>query len=192
MTRDCTTFPRPGDCVQVESILMRKDSPQAIILVGVSGCGKTAVGKRLSQAWGWPSFDGDDFRPPENIAKMSTGIPLNDDDRALWLTKLHDLVADHLQSGKSMLLACSALKQKYRDQLRAGDPGTFVVCLKGDFDLIFGRMAAREDHYMKAKMLRSQFDALEEPADAITVDIDKSLEEIVEEISISIDSGKEI
>ncbi len=169
---------------------MGKDSPQTIILMGVSGCGKTTVGKRLSQALGWPFIDGDDFHPTENIAKMSRGIPLNDGDRGPWLAKLHDLVADYLQSGKSMILACSALRQKYRDQLKEGNPGTLVVYLKGDLDLIFRRIATREDHYMKAKMLRSQFDTLEEPADAITVDIDKSLEEIVEEIIIYKDSGK--
>jgi gluconokinase len=169
---------------------MGKDAPQAIILMGVSGCGKTAVGKRLSQALGWPFYDGDDFHPTENIAKMSRGIPLNDGDRAPWLIILHDLVAGHLQSGKSMILACSALKQKYRDQLEEGISGTLIVYLKGDFDLIFGRMTSREDHYMKAKMLRSQFDTLEEPADAITIDIDKSLEEIVKGIIIYKDSGK--
>jgi carbohydrate kinase (thermoresistant glucokinase family) len=90
---------------------------QVIILMGVSGCGKTAVGQQLSGILGWPFFDGDDFHPDENIAKMSKGIPLNDQDRANWLVSLHDLIAEHLRVGRSMLLACSALKQKYRDQL---------------------------------------------------------------------------
>jgi gluconokinase len=171
---------------------MAKEAPQAIILMGVSGCGKTAVGERLSQVLGWAFFDGDDFHPTDNIAKMSRGLPLNDDDRVPWLANLHDLIADHLETGRSMILACSALKEKYRDQLKEGNPGTLVVYLKGDFDLIFNRMSYRRDHYMKAEMLRSQFDALEEPADAITVDIDKPLEEIVEEISIYISSRKYI
>lgn len=156
--------------------------PQALILMGVSGCGKSSVGELLSQKLGWPFFDGDDFHPPENVAKMAAGNPLNDDDRTPWLANLHDLIADHLSQGKSILLACSALKQKYRDQLAAGNPGTVFVHLKGDFDLIFGRMQARAGHYMKAEMLRSQFEALEEPIDALTVDIDQNLDRITEEV----------
>jgi gluconokinase len=171
---------------------MDKGSPQAIVLMGVSGCGKTSVGERLSQILGWPFFDGDDFHPTGNVAKMSQGIPLNDDDRAPWLAILHDLIADHLQAGKSMILACSALKQKYRDQLEEGNPEVLMIYLKGDFNLIFERMSTREDHYMKAEMLRSQFEALEEPADAITVNIDKNLEEIVEEIGIYVPSGRPV
>jgi gluconokinase len=163
---------------------MSKASPQAIILMGVSGCGKTAVGLKLSQTLGWPFFDGDDFHSTENIAKMSKGIPLNDDDRAPWLAKLHDLIADHFLVGKSIILACSALKKKYRDQLEEGNAGTLFVYLKGDFDLILRRISNREDHYMKDEMLRSQFDDLEEPADAFIVDISKSPEEVVEEIIV--------
>jgi gluconokinase len=156
--------------------------PQAIILMGVSGCGKTAVGQRLSQRLGWPLFDGDDFHPPENIAKMSSGIPLNDDDRGPWLAILHDLIAGHLTNGQSILLACSALKQKYRDQLAEGNAGTNVVHLKGDYNLIFERLQARSEHYMKAEMLRSQFEALEEPADALTIDIAQDVDTIAKEI----------
>ncbi len=156
--------------------------PQALVLMGVSGCGKTSLGQRLSQILGWPFFDGDDFHPLENVAKMAAGIPLTDEDRAPWLAALHDLIADHLVQGQSLLLACSALKQKYRAQLSAGNPGTIFVHLKGDFDLIFGRMQARAGHYMKAEMLRSQFAALEEPAEALTVDISQNLDTIVAEI----------
>ena len=156
--------------------------PQAVVLMGVSGCGKTSVGAELSRILGWPFFDGDDFHPPENVAKMAAGIPLNDDDRAPWLANLHDLIAEHLRRGQSALLACSALKQKYRTQLAAGNPGTVFVHLKGDFDLIFGRMQARAGHYMKAEMLRSQFATLEEPTEALTVDINQNLDRIVVEI----------
>ncbi|HBY09401.1 MAG TPA: gluconate kinase [Chloroflexi bacterium] len=156
--------------------------PQAVVLMGVSGCGKTSVGAELSRILGWPFFDGDDFHPPENVAKMAVGIPLNDDDRAPWLANLHDLIAEHLRRGQSVLLACSALKQKYRTQLAAGNPGTVFVHLKGDFDLIFGRMQARAGHYMKAEMLRSQFATLEEPTEALTVDINQNLDRIVVEI----------
>ena len=156
--------------------------PQAVVLMGVAGCGKTSVGAELSRILGWPFFDGDDFHPPENVAKMAAGIPLNDDDRAPWLANLHDLIAEHLRRGQSVLLACSALKQKYRTQLAAGNPGTVFVHLKGDFDLIFGRMQARAGHYMKAEMLRSQFATLEEPTEALTVDINQNLDRIVVEI----------
>lgn len=156
--------------------------PQAIILMGVSGCGKTSVGQQLSRISGWPFFDGDDFHPQENVEKMASGIPLSDDDRVSWLVVLHDLIADHLERGRSMLLACSALKQDYRIRLRDGNLGVVFVYLQGDFGLIFERMQARSGHYMQAEMLRSQFDALEAPAEAITVNIDQSIEGITNQI----------
>jgi len=156
--------------------------PRALILMGVSGCGKTSVGEQLSQKLDWPFFDGDDFHPDENVAKMAAGIPLDDNDRIPWLMNLHDLIADHLVDGKSLLLACSALKQTYRDQLAEGSPGTVFVHLKGDFALIMSRMQARTDHYMKPEMLRSQFETLEEPTCALTVDIGQNLDRITEEI----------
>ena len=158
------------------------NQPKAVVLMGVSGCGKTSVGMQLSQILGWPFFDGDDFHPPENVAKMAAGIPLNDDDRSPWLTNLHNLIAEHLAEGKSLLLACSALKQMYREQLASGNLGIIFVYLKGDFDPIFGRMQARAGNYMKAEMLRSQFEALEEPLDALTVDIGENLDRIVASI----------
>jgi gluconokinase len=156
--------------------------PQAIILMGVSGCGKTSVGQRLSRVLCWPFFDGDDFHPEENVDKMAAGIPLNDDDRIPWLATLHDLIADHLSDGQSMLLACSALKQKYRDQLVEGNPGTVFVHLKGDFNLIYERMQTRAGHYMKPEMLHSQFRALEEPDAAITVSAKQRIEQITSDI----------
>jgi gluconokinase len=159
-----------------------RDHPQAIILMGVSGSGKTAVGKQLSQRLGWPFFDGDDFHPKANVDKMAAGIPLDDDDRAPWLKILHNLIADHLAEGKSLLLACSALKQIYRDQLAEGNPDTVFVHMKGDFDLIMGRMQLRAGHYMKAEMLRSQFETLEEPTGALIVDIGQNLDRITKEI----------
>jgi gluconokinase len=160
---------------------------KAIVLMGVSGCGKTSVGQRLSQKYGWPFFDGDDYQPPENIAKMAAGIPLDDDDRFPWLETLNNLISEHLEKEQTLLLASSALKQNYRDQLAKGNPQIVFVYLKGDFDLIFKRMEARAGHYMKAQMLRSQFEALEEPIDALTVEISQSLDEIVNEISAHLD-----
>ena len=158
------------------------NQPQAVILMGVSGSGKTAVGIRLADELGWPFYDGDDFHPRENVEKMSNGIPLDDEDRTQWLAALHEMIVKHLTQDQSMLMACSALKQKYRDQLAGGNTGTVFVYLKGDFDLIFERMRVRSGHYMKAEMLRSQFDALEEPNDALHVDVNQSLDVIVDQI----------
>jgi gluconokinase len=135
----------------------------------------------------WPFYDGDDFHPPENIAKMGQGIPLDDADRVPWLAILNNLISEHLSAGCSMLLACSALKRKYRDQLTDGNPGTVFVYLKGDFNLIFDRMGVRSGHYMKAEMLQSQFSALENPKDALVVDISQDLDGITKEIISHID-----
>lgn len=158
------------------------DPPIAVILMGVSGCGKTSVGMELSQMLDWPFFDGDEFHPPENVTKMAAGSPLDDADREPWLRNLHDLITEHLTQGKSLIIACSALKQKYRNQLEEGNPGTVFVYLKGDFDLIFRRMQLREGHYMKPEMLKSQFASLEEPSEALTIDIANPVEQIVEMI----------
>jgi gluconokinase len=160
--------------------------------MGVSGCGKTSVGERLSAALGWPFYDGDDFHPPENVAKMAAGQPLNDADRAPWLRILHDMIADHIDKGESLLLACSALKERYRQQLSAGISAVIFIHLKGSFDLIYSRMQARSGHYMKAEMLRSQFATLEEPQDALTIDIRQNLDTITTEIiTYLLDSGEE-
>jgi gluconokinase len=158
------------------------NQPRAIVLMGVSGSGKTSVGQRLSQVLSWPFFDGDDFHHQENKEKMANGVPLSDDDRAPWLAHLNDLIAENLNEGTSLLLACSALKQEYRDQLTEGNPGTIFIHLKGDYDFIFKRMQARTGHYMKAELLLSQFETLEEPAEALTIDIKQNLDAIIEEI----------
>lgn len=155
------------------------------VIMGVSGCGKSTVGQALAVRLGCPFYDGDDFHPAANVAKMAGGAPLNDEDRAPWLAVLHDLLARHVEKGETAVLACSALKKAYRDQLRAGqqDDVAFVY-LQGSFDLIWQRMAARPNHYMKAAMLQSQFDTLEEPDDkeAIRINISESINAIVETI----------
>jgi gluconokinase len=151
-----------------------------IILMGVSGSGKTSVGKVLAEHLKWDFYDADDFHPPENVAKMASGIPLDDSDRAPWLAALHDLISSSLKQNKSGVLACSALKERYRQQLMNGSDGVQLVYLKGSYDLIWSRMETRPDHYMKPQMLHSQFDALEEPSNALTVDISLSVEEIVQ------------
>jgi gluconokinase len=154
------------------------------VIMGVSGCGKTTVGLALAQKLGAPFFDGDDFHPPQNVAKMSQGIPLDDDDRYPWLARLHDLIADHLARGESAVIACSALKKKYRDQLRQGNEGIRIVYLQGSFNLIWERMAARPAHYMKAEMLHSQFEALEPPSphNTLIISVERSVDRIVDYI----------
>lgn len=143
-----------------------------VILMGVSGAGKSTVGKELSQALNWPFLDADDFHPPANIEKMRGGKPLDDSDRWPWLDRLNELVGSAEARGENVLLACSALKARHRDRLAAGCGDVRWIYLKGDFDLIQSRLEARKGHYMKAGLLQSQFAALEEPQDALVVDID--------------------
>lgn len=152
------------------------------IIMGVSGCGKSSVGQSLASHLGWDFFDADDFHPPENVAKMAGGIPLNDSDRAPWLDSLNELISSSLKADKPGVLACSALKERYRQRLLEGNDGVKIVYLKGSYDLIWSRMSARKEHYMKPYMLKSQFEALEEPMNAYTIDISQSIDAIVQEI----------
>lgn len=153
-----------------------------VILMGVSGAGKTTVGQRLAGSLGWRLLDADDFHPPANIDKMSRGIPLEDADRWPWLDRLNALVREAEAGGESVLLACSALKARYRERLAAGCAAAKWVYLKGDFDLIESRLRARKHHYMKAGLLQSQFAALEEPADALVADITGDPAQIAERL----------
>lgn len=152
------------------------------IVMGVSGCGKTTVGKLLAERLNWDFYDADDYHPPANIAKMASGIPLTDDDRAPWLAKLHDLISTCLRDNRPGVLACSALKERYRQILLANNDAARIVYLKGSFELIQARMVARAGHYMKPAMLKSQFDALEEPSNALVIDIAHPVGAIVSEI----------
>ncbi len=154
------------------------------VIMGVSGCGKSTVGVALAEKLGCTYYDGDDYHPPENVAKMARGIPLNDADRYPWLAKLHELIGKHLERGETAVVACSALKKKYRMQLREGNEGLQFVYLKGSFELVWLRMTARQGHYMKAEMLRSQFETMEEPDsdEALVIDIENDVESIVEVI----------
>jgi gluconokinase len=160
-------------------------APQMIVLMGVAGSGKTTVGQALAKKLGVPFFDGDNFHTPANVDKMAAGMPLNDGDRSGWLAGLADLIRASLTRGESGVLACSALKKKYRMLLRAAAPDggqVRFVFLQGSYELILARMERRRDHYMQPGMLQSQFDALEEPSDAITVDIAAPLEDQVIQI----------
>ena len=141
-----------------------------LVLMGVCGCGKTTVGRALADALGWPFHDADDFHPPANVAKMAAGTPLDDDDRWPWLDRMATAMREVNDRGGHAVLACSALKQAYRDRLaRAGD--VRFVFLRGDRATIAARLAARRHEFMPASLLESQFAALEEPADALAVDI---------------------
>jgi gluconokinase len=153
-----------------------------VIVMGVSGSGKTTVGELLAERMGWPFYDGDNFHPAENVAKMAAGTPLDDADRAVWLAVLAALIGDGLARGESGVLACSALKDAYRDRLRVDPEQVHFVYLKGSFELIWERMQRRQNHYMKAAMLQSQFAVLEEPDGVLTCDISQDPEQIVDTI----------
>jgi len=142
-----------------------------IILMGVSGSGKTTIGQRLAQALGWPFYDGDQFHPQANIAKMQQGMPLTDADRWPWLQALRAHIATCIQQGVSVVLACSALKQVYRESLLIDKAEVKLVYLKGDYDLIHERLAQRHGHFMPPGLLASQFAALEEPERGVVVNV---------------------
>jgi gluconokinase len=137
------------------------------VLMGVSGSGKTTLGHALAATLGWRFIDADDYHPPANVAKMAAGEPLDDEDRWPWLDRLNSL----LKEEERAVLACSALKERYRHRLARGVADLRWVYLKGDRDLIAARIAGRRHRYMPASLLESQFVALEPPADAIVVDV---------------------
>jgi gluconokinase len=152
-----------------------------ILLMGVSGCGKTTTGQALADALGWPFFDGDDFHPEDNVAKMAEGRPLTDEDRWPWLDRLAEEMRAIDARGDSAVFACSALKDSYRRRLLTA--GTVrLVHLKGDAELIGARLAQRAHRYMPASLLGSQFAALEEPEEGLVIDIRESVATQVERI----------
>jgi len=153
-----------------------------IVLMGVSGSGKTTVGVPLAQALGGEFAEGDDYHPPANVAKMRQGIPLDDADRRPWLETLSAEIGNWLAADRTVVLACSALKRSYRAILRGGRPEVRFVHLQGDGSLIRGRLAGRRGHYMPTTLLDSQLAALEEPQGAIVVAIDRPPAEIVASI----------
>ena len=159
---------------------------QSVVLMGVSGCGKSTVGKLLSARTGAEFFDGDDFHPEQNVRKMTSGIPLNDEDRRGWLESLCNLLYNH---DEPIIIACSALKQNYRDILASGHITPRFVYLEGTKELLQERANARanqEDHFMPTTLLDSQLDTLEQPGlDALTISIEDSPEQITETIPAS-------
>ena len=152
-----------------------------LVIMGVSGCGKTEIGKLLAKELGHPFFDGDNFHPKANIEKMSSGQPLNDKDRRDWLIKLNQLALKHRHTGA--IIACSALKKNYRSLLRAGMGNCMAfVYLEGSFELIQSRLQQRKGHFMPSNLLQSQFDALEPPTKEIKVSVEDKPVKIIKEI----------
>ncbi|WP_431121562.1 gluconokinase [Flagellimonas flava] len=152
-----------------------------LIVMGVSGTGKSTIGTMLSKQLGIPFFDGDDYHPEANVKKMSAGQPLNDHDRQGWLIRLNELAKEHQKTGA--VIACSALKQSYRDLLGQGmNEKLAFVFLEGSFELIKSRLENRKGHFMTSTLLQSQFDTLEPPEDAITVSIALQPAEITNQV----------
>jgi len=155
-----------------------------VIICGVSGAGKTTVGKLLAQELGWHFYEADDFHSPGNVEKMRTGVPLTDEDRWPWLENLRELIERELSAGENAVLACSALKRKYRERLCVG-PDVKLIFLRGDCAFITERLRRRHGHFMNPALLQSQFGDLEEPQQeqpAITIELGRLPHELVEEI----------
>ena len=147
--------------------------------MGVSGAGKTTVGKLLALDLGWSFYEGDDLHPRSNVVKMAQGIPLTDEDRRPWLDRIRLLINDLVSRGESGVIASSALKQTYRNQLVGDEDDVKLVYLKGEFPLILARLEERQAHFMKSGLLESQFSAMEEPVGAVTMDVTTAPEAIV-------------
>jgi len=157
-----------------------------VIISGVSGAGKTTIGKLLAEELGWAFFDADDFHSAANVTKMRAGTPLNDEDRRDWIDSLRGLIADLLTVDKQAFLACSALKRSYRDQLRVSQD-VKIVLLNADFSTISERLSERKDHFMNPELLESQFETLESAdADDLVIDASLSPDAIVERIKTAI------
>lgn len=157
---------------------------KAFILMGVSSTGKTSVGTAVAQKLGIKLIDGDDLHPRANIVKMAHGTPLNDDDRNPWLERINDAAFSLEQKSENGIIVCSALKKKYRDQIREGNANVTFLFLHGSFELILERMKKRKGHFIKPELLQSQFNTLEIPQsdepDVIFIDINANFEDVVE------------
>jgi gluconokinase len=157
------------------------DNTYLFFVMGVSGCGKSTIGKLLAETLHYPFFDGDDYHLEANVKKMAAGHPLTDEDRMGWLATLNQLARKHSETGA--VITCSALKESYRLLLARQLPErVYFVYLKGSFELIMGRLQERKGHFMPPTLLKSQFEALEPPVSAIQVSIDNRPEEVVSEI----------
>lgn len=154
-----------------------------IILMGVSGAGKTTVGKQLARSLGWRFVEGDDSHPAANVAKMAAGIPLTDEDRAPWLERLRELISEALARGEDAVVACSALKARYRERLAVDGERVRFVYLWAPREVIASRLARRKGHFMPPSLLDSQFEALEAPDErTLKVDVTPGPDEVVAEL----------
>ena len=163
----------------------RQEPPSVLVVMGVSGSGKTTVAALLAGRLNWEFADGDDFHPPANVEKMHSGVPLTDDDRWPWLGAIAAWIDATRSAGGHGVVACSALKRRYRDVLLGGRPDVRLVYLQGDRDLIGRRQAARHNHFMPTNLMKSQFETLEEPGpdeDPIVVSVEARPLEIVARI----------
>lgn len=158
-----------------------------IVVMGVAGSGKTTVGRALAASLGRPFFDADDFHPPENVSRMSAGVPLTDADREPWLASLCALIERADTAGEDIVLACSALRARFRERLRAAANDLRYVYLESGRGVIAHRLAEREGHFMSPDLVASQFADLEEPDDALVVDATRPPQELVAEIERAIE-----
>lgn len=166
---------------------------RVFVVMGVSGSGKSAVASEVARKLGGAMLDGDFLHPRANILKMSSGQSLDDEDRAPWLTALNDAAFAMKRTNTYSFIVCSALKRRYRDRLREGNPNLSFIYLKGSYELIEGRMLARGTHFFKPQMLVTQFDALEEPlddeSDISVIPIDQTLPEVIDAVIARITKG---
>ena len=158
------------------------------VIMGVSGTGKSTIGKILSERTGWKFIDADDYHPRANLEKLNQGIALNDRDRLPWLQELRRLISQTLSQKQSGILACSALKSQYRQILSGNSNQVKFIYLAGDYDCIQARIQQRQGHFMNPELLRSQFETLEAPKDAIMIDVSLTPEQIIERILRTIDN----
>ena len=166
---------------------------QHLIVMGVSGSGKSTVAEGLAERLGWAFLEGDTLHPPANVAKMAAGTPLTDDDRWPWLEAIAAWIATQDAEGRPSISSCSSLKRAYRDLLRKGAPGVRFVHVAGDQAVLAARLAAREGHFFPAQLLASQFATLEPPGpdeDAVTVDLDQPPEAQVEAALAALGLGR--
>lgn len=174
--------------MQAEPLQVRQGSRTRWVIMGVSGCGKSTIGAALAASFAVPFLEGDAFHPADNVSKMASGIPLDDDDRAGWLQALAAEITQAQRDGRGLVLSCSALKRRYRDLLREADPQLRFVHLAGPRELIADRMHQRPDHYMPPSLLDSQLRILEplQPDEGgLTLDITLAPTALVERIAAS-------